>query len=89
MRKVTALEIRQRFGGVLKKLQKKNEPILIEKGREPVAVLISLKTFRSRFVDFREKEKREEFLRRVRRSMVKSPLNSLEVLRELRYGPDR
>lgn len=89
MEKVTALEIRQRFGGVLKKLQKKDEPILIEKGREPVAVLISLKTFHKRFIDYREKEKRDELLHLVRNSATKSPLNSLDVIRELRYGPRR
>lgn len=89
MEKVTALEIRQRFGGVLKKLQKKDEPILIEKGREPVAVLISLKTFNNRFIDFREKEKRDELVRLARASATKSPLDSLTVIRELRYGPRR
>jgi PHD/YefM family antitoxin component YafN of YafNO toxin-antitoxin module len=85
---VTALQIRQSFGKILKKLQKDDEPILVEKGREPVAVLISLKAFQERFIDYREKKKREALLELAKTSAKKSTLDSLTVLRELRYGSD-
>ena len=48
---VNALEIRNSFGGVLKKLEKYDEPIIIEKNRTPVAVLISIETFKISLVD--------------------------------------
>ena len=84
--KVTALQIRNSLGSILKKLLASDEPIVIEKGRTPVAVLISLKVFRERFVDYREKKRREELLQTFRESAKKSTQSSLEVLRELRYG---
>lgn len=84
--KVNALQIRQGFGKILKKLQATDEPIIVEKGREPVAVLISLKTFKERFVDYRELEKRKEILGAFKESAVDSSSDSLKVLRELRYG---
>jgi PHD/YefM family antitoxin component YafN of YafNO toxin-antitoxin module len=87
--KVTALQIRQSLGKILKKLQASDEPILIEKGRKPVAVLISLKTFQERFVDYRELQKRRALLEQFRSAAVKAPVGSLEVLRELRYGGRR
>lgn len=87
--KVTALEIRQGFGRVLKKLQSINEPIVIEKGRVPVAVLISLKTFKERFIDYADLKKREDLLKRFENSACVSKEDSLVVLRELRYGSDR
>ena len=49
--KVNALQVRQSFGKILKRLNKEKEPILIEKGREPVAALISLKDYKERFID--------------------------------------
>jgi hypothetical protein len=33
--------------------------VVIEKGRKPVAVLISIKDFQERFIDYREKKERE------------------------------
>ena len=38
MEKANALELRRALGGVLKKLERRGEPILIEKGRKPTAV---------------------------------------------------
>ena len=88
MEKITALQIRQSFGKVLKKLLKEGEPIVVEKGRQPVAVLISLKTFQERFIDYREKNKRDAILDLAKKSARKSKLDSLTILRELRYGAD-
>ncbi len=86
--KVNALQIRQSFGKILKKLQASDEPIIVEKGRIPVAVLISLKTFKERFIDYREVQKRKELLELFKKSAVESHTDSLKTLRELRYGSD-
>lgn len=85
---VTALQIRQSFGKILKKLKKEGEPILVEKGRQPVAVLISLEDFQEHFIDYREKKKREALLELMKTSVKKSKEDSLTILRELRYGAD-
>ncbi len=85
MEKVNALKVRQAFGKILKTLQKKNQPILIEKGRNEVAVLIPIKAFRERFIDFQEKEKRSQILKTARESATKAKQNSLKLLRALRY----
>lgn len=84
--KVNALQIRQSFGKILKLLQQSDEPIVVEKGREPVAVLISLKMFKERFIDYREKQKRDEILKRFTNSASKPTRNTLDELREIRYG---
>ena len=86
---VNALKIRQAFGAVLKKVQSSDEPIIIEKGRVPVAVLISLKVYRERFIDLREKAKKDEIFNAFVSNRVTVKENSLEVIRELRYGSDR
>jgi PHD/YefM family antitoxin component YafN of YafNO toxin-antitoxin module len=86
--KVNALQVRQSLGRILEKLKKTDEPIIIEKGREPVAVLISLRVFKERFIDYREEQKRLELLEAFRRSAVKPSVDSLAVLRKLRYGSD-
>ncbi|MBI1862453.1 MAG: type II toxin-antitoxin system Phd/YefM family antitoxin [Deltaproteobacteria bacterium] len=87
--KVNALQVRQSFGKILKKLIASDEPIIIEKGRLPVAVLISLKTFQERFIDYREQQKKEAVLERFKKAAVESKTDSLKALRELRYGSDR
>ncbi len=84
--KVNALQVRQSLGKILDKLKKMDEPIIIERGREPVAVLISLKAFRERFVDYREEQKRRELLEAFRQNAVKPSMDSLAALREIRYG---
>lgn len=86
--KVTALQIRQSLGKILKRLNALDEPIVIEKGRRPVAVLLSLKTFHERFIDYREEEKRAQIVKAFEDHAVRAERDSLETLRELRYGPD-
>ncbi|MBP7281052.1 MAG: type II toxin-antitoxin system Phd/YefM family antitoxin [Leptospiraceae bacterium] len=85
---VNALEIRNSFGGVLKKLEKYDEPIIIEKNRTPVAVLISIETFKNRFVDYKETEKKKEILARFKKNLVKSKKNSTLELKKLRNDLD-
>lgn len=51
MKRVNALEVRRAFGKILDQLERSGEPILVEKGRAPRAVLVPLRLFRERFVD--------------------------------------
>ncbi len=87
--KVNALAIRQSFGEILKKLEALEEPIIIEKSRQPVAVLISMKVFEKQFVDLREKQKKEALLQEFKESRVLISKDPVELLRELRYGSSR
>jgi hypothetical protein len=48
-------------------------------------VLISVKAFRERFVDFREEQKRRELLDAFRQNAGKPAVDSLTALREARY----
>ena len=51
MKRVNVLKVRRAFGKILDQLERSGEPILVEKGREPRAVLVPLRLFRERFVD--------------------------------------
>ena len=82
---VNALKIRNEFGAVLETLKELGEPIIIEKNRTPVAVLISLEDFQNRFIDYKETEKKKEVISLFRKNLVKSKKNSLKELRKVRY----
>lgn len=86
MDKVNALELRQSLGKVLLKLQRNGEPIIVEKGRRPVAALISLKDFQERFVEKAAAEARLEIMAEMDRMARPSsdPTPAVEILRELR-----
>lgn len=84
--KVNALKIRQKFGEVLKLLQKNNGPIIVEKNHKPVAVLISFEDFQKRFIDYQEKKRRDEIIERMRISPTKTKYNTLDLLRSIRYA---
>ena len=93
MRKVNALKLRQEFGRVLEDLDKTGEPILLEKGRQPRAVIISLKDFQERFVDKVASQERRHLVERIkslssrfRMPQEKGALSSQDIIRELR-GP--
>ena len=86
MRKVNALELRQSLGKVIATLQRTGEPILLEKARRPVGVLISLQDFQERFVERSAAEARERILEEMD-SLARpaaDPTPAVEVLRELR-----
>ena len=51
MKTVNAPKIRNQFGEVLRTLEETGEPILVSKGREVRAVLISVEDFKTRFLD--------------------------------------
>jgi len=83
---VNALTLRQHFGQVLKDLEANDEPIVVEKGRKPVAVLISIDLFRKRFVDFQDLEAQRKLYLEFANNPKKPSRDSLKMLRELRYG---
>ena len=90
MTTVNALKIRNQFGEVLKMLEDTGEPILVSKGREVRAVLISLEDFETRFVDKQAEEAAERVYQRIvkdrlHRSTEKDPT---AVLRQIRGYED-
>lgn len=86
MEKVSALQLRQSLGKTLAKMKKTGEPILLEKGRRPVAVLISLEDFQKRFVDFEADQRRRELVEKIRAAKLPLPegKSSLDLIRETR-----
>ncbi|MBI4704569.1 MAG: type II toxin-antitoxin system Phd/YefM family antitoxin [Deltaproteobacteria bacterium] len=58
MKSVNALQVRQSLGRVLDELDATEEPILVERGRRPVAVLLPLRIFHQRFADLAVHEER-------------------------------
>jgi len=89
MRTTNALELRRALGKVLKQLERDGRPILIEKGRKPRAVLISLQDYSERFVDAAAADERERLAEEIlalRARARRSRRTSVELVRELR-GP--
>lgn len=64
------------------------EPVILEKGRKPVAVLISIKDFEERFVEKAAAEARQALLAEIETlSRVSSDTtSSVDILREARGG---
>ena len=88
MRNVNALDVRNRLGAILDDLERTGEPVIVNKGRRPRAVLISVEDFQKRFLDRQTEERRREILNRVAsaRAAGANGTDSLAVLRNLR-GP--
>jgi antitoxin (DNA-binding transcriptional repressor) of toxin-antitoxin stability system len=86
MKSVTALQLRQSLGKVVATLQRTGEPIILEKGRRPVAALISLRDFQERFVEKAGVEARERILAEMDALATASvdTTPALDVLRESR-----
>lgn len=86
MKRVNALQLRQSLGKVIAALQRTGEPIILEKSRRPVAVIISLRDFQERFVEKVAMEERDRVLADMdalaTESVDETP--AVEVLRELR-----
>ena len=89
MRTVNALKIRNHLGEVLSLLDKTGEPVLVSKGKEIRAVLITPEQFQRRFLDFQADEKKLELLATISKLKEKrlGKKNSTSVLRELRGYP--
>ncbi len=89
MEEVNALEIRNKLGEILDRLNATGEPILVNKGRKLRAVLVTPEDFETRFLDYKIKEDKKRLLETMRslRKKKKEPMESIELLRQLRgYG---
>jgi len=86
MKKVNALELRQNLGKVLRSLEKDGEPVVIERQRQPAAVLISLADYQKRFVDKDADQKRRGIVERIRELEFAAPRGktTLDLLRKVR-----
>jgi len=89
MRRVNALTVRNRLGEVLDALERDGEPVLVSKGRQVRAVLVSPRDFEVRFLDRLAEDARRQAIERIAGLSAKriGDMDSLAVLRELRgYG---
>lgn len=86
MEKTNALHLRQNLGKIIRQLKRLGKPILIEKNREPAAVLISIEDYQRRFADYDADAKREEVVNKIKNAKGKLPKGrtSLDLIRELR-----
>lgn len=86
MKRVNALQLRQSLGKVIAALEKTGEPILLEKGRRPVGVIVSLRDFRERFAERDATEARVRLLEEMDKLATTSadPMPVVDMLRDLR-----
>jgi PHD/YefM family antitoxin component YafN of YafNO toxin-antitoxin module len=86
MRNVNALKIRNHLGEVLDQLQAEGEPILISKGRQIAAVLITPEQYQRRFLDYQTEEQKQKMLESILDGKAHQigNRNSVAILRELR-----
>lgn len=84
--RTNALELRQRLGAVLSRLDKYQQPIIVEKQRQARAVLIPMSLYHERFVDFEAAEQRRALYEELTRESPATERPTLGVLRKLRYG---
>ncbi|MGA1790257.1 MAG: hypothetical protein ACMUIM_02135 [bacterium] len=89
MKKVNALKIRNNLGEILDTLTKTKEPVMVSKGREIRAVLITPEQFKKRFLDFQAEESKKKLFKTIRdiRLKNKESKKSIDILRELRGYP--
>jgi len=86
MEEVNALTLRNRLGEILDRLEKKEEPILISKGRKIKAVLVTPAQFERRFLDWQTEDKKKKLLTAILklRKKRRGTETSLSVLRTIR-----
>ena len=89
MKTVNALKIRNNLGEILDLLEKTKEPILVSKGREIRAVIITPEQFQDRFIDYQARERKQQLLDTIKGLQAKSVggRKSIDVLREIRGYP--
>ena len=89
MEEINALKLRNHLGEILDLLKEKGEPIIVKKGREIRAVLVTPEQFERRFLDWQAEEQRKRFLDDVAKlkKKKKGSMDSLTVLRRLRGYP--
>lgn len=86
--RVTSLELRNRLGTILDRMDRDQQPVIIEKGRRARAVLVPLSLYRERFLDLLEKSLRDELVREIRESAPPAVRDTVAELRRLRYSDD-
>jgi PHD/YefM family antitoxin component YafN of YafNO toxin-antitoxin module len=89
METVNALRLRNNLGAVLDQLTETGEPILVSKGRQIRAVLITPEQYEKRFIDWQVEKEKVKFLENINRLKQKrvGEIDSIEVLRQVRgYG---
>jgi PHD/YefM family antitoxin component YafN of YafNO toxin-antitoxin module len=91
MQKTNALQLRQNMGGLIEKLRATGEPILLEKDRVPVGVIISIDDYKKRFVDVDADIARREIVEKIKAAKIKLPKgkSSLDLIRDLRTGAEQ
>ena len=90
MKTVNALKIRNNLGEVLDTLDRTGEPIMVSKGKEIRAVLITPEQFRRRFLDYQAEEQKRQLLEQIEAMRAKKTVkeSTVQVLRRLRgYDP--
>lgn len=90
METINALKLRNNLGAILDQLTETEEPILVSKGRQVRAVLITPEQYQKRFVDWQVEKEKVKFLdniKRLRRERL-GKTDSNSVLRQVR-GYDR
>ena len=88
MKRINALQLRQSLAKIMTALERSGEPILVERGRRPVGVLISLRDYEERFVEKTAAEARRRLLAEMdalaRPSVDKT--SGVAILRGIRDG---
>lgn len=83
---MNALEMRLSMGKVISSMLSSGEPVLIEKAHRPVAVLISLRDFKERFVEHDAAKTHKAIFELMDELAVpaRDPTPAVQVLRDLR-----
>ena len=86
METVNALKLRNNLGAVLDQLTETGEPILVSKGRQVRAVLITPEQYEKRFIDWQVEKEKVKFLENIKRLKQKrvGKMDSIAVLRQVR-----
>ena len=84
--RVTALDVRRRLGKILDRLDRDQQPVIVEQDGRPRAVLLPLELYQERFSDLQEREPRIELVRELRDAARPAIRSTVAELRRLRYG---
>ncbi len=86
MRHINAVKLRQSLAAIINMLAKNGDPIILDKGKKPVAVLISLKDFQERFVEKAASEARLQLAIEMDALAInaKDATSAEHILRDLR-----
>lgn len=88
MKSVTTLELRQSLSKVANLLEQDGEPLLLKRGKRPIAVIISLRDYEERFVEKAACDARRSLLADIDALARSSedPTPAADLLHETRYA---